>query len=111
MQVLRSFFCFCLLTSGLASAQTFTYSKIDESVAVDNSTNGAIGWGSCVTCAGGVPTGTASLSTSPFITSPSVDGASRDFYISGSAYTNGLWWYKVGANDADRTSKWISGST
>ena len=78
----------------------FTYSKIDESVAEDNGTNGAIGWGSCVTCAGGVPTGTASLSTSPFITSPSVDGASRDFYISGSAYTNGLWWYKVGSNDA-----------
>ena len=36
----------------------------------------------------------------PFYSSPSVDGASRDFYISGSAYTNGLWWYKVGANNA-----------
>ena len=99
MQVLRSFFYLCLFASGLASAQTFTYSKIDESVAVDNGINGSIGWGSCVTCAGGVPTGTASISTSPFITSPSVDGASRDFYISGSAYTNGLWWYKVGANN------------
>ena len=43
--------------------------------------------------------GTASIASSPFITRPSVDGASRDFYISGSAYTNGLWWYKVGIND------------
>ncbi|MGH9551595.1 MAG: hypothetical protein ACRD3W_19570 [Terriglobales bacterium] len=99
-----SYLFLCLLlfsfVSAPASAQIFTYSKIDESVAVDNGSNGSIGWGSCVTCAGGVPTGTASISTSPFITSPSVDGASRDFYISGSAYTNGLWWYKVGSNNA-----------
>ncbi len=102
MKVFGLFLCFLLLSfaSGLASAQIFTYSKIDESVAVDNGSNGGIGWGSCVTCAGGVPTGTASIASSPFITSPSVDGASRDFYISGSAYTNGLWWYKVGTNDA-----------
>ena len=61
MKVLGLFLCFLLLfTSSLASAQMFTYSKIDESVAVDNGANGAIGWGSCVTCAGGVATGTAS---------------------------------------------------
>ncbi len=102
MKIFGLFLCvlLVLLTSGLASAQTFTYSKIDESVAVDDGRDGGIGWGSCVTCAGGVPTGTASIASSPFITSPSVDGSSRDFYISGSAYTNGLWWYKVGTNDA-----------
>ena len=100
MKVFGLFLCFLWLASGLASAQIFTYSKIDESVAVDNGANGGVGWGSCVTCAGGVPTGTASIASSPFITSPSIDGASRDFYISGSAYTNGLWWYKVGANNA-----------
>ena len=68
-------------------------------MAVDNGGDGGVGWGSCVTCAGGDPDGTASIASSPFITSPSVDGASRDFYINGSAYTNGLWWYKVGIND------------
>ncbi len=93
-------FCVLLITSSLASAQTFTYSKIDEPVAVDAGVSGGVGWGSCVTCAGGVATGTATIASSPFITSPSIDGASRDFTISGSAYTNGLWWYKVGTNDA-----------
>ena len=32
-------------------------------------------------------------------TRPSWTARAR-FYISGSAYTNGLWWYKVGTNDA-----------
>ena len=100
MQCRALFSCLVLLGSVVAAAQTFTYSKIDESVAVDNGASGGVGWGSCVTCAGGNPNGTASIASSPFITRPSVDGASRDFYISGSAYTNGLWWYKVGTNDA-----------
>lgn len=89
-----------LFISALGWSQVKTYSKIDESVAVDNGASGGIGWGSCVTCAGGGPTASGSIASSPFITSPSVDGASRDFYISGSPYTNGLWWYKVGTNDA-----------
>ena len=42
-----------------------------------------------------IANGTASIASSPFVTRPSVDGASRDFYINGSAYTNALWWYKV----------------
>lgn len=90
MKFLGLFFALLFLTSSLASAQMYTYSKIDESVAVDNGANGGIGWGSCVTCAGGVATGTATIASSPFITSPSVDGASRDFSISGSAYKNGV---------------------
>lgn len=93
-----SFVLLCICSS-LASAQTFTYSKLEDSVVVDNGADGGVGWGSCVTCAGGDPAGTATIASSPFITRPSVDGASRDFYISGSAYTNGLWWYKVGTND------------
>jgi hypothetical protein len=40
------------------------------------------------------------IASSPFQTTPSVDGASRDFYINGTEYTDGLWWYKVGPNDA-----------
>ncbi|MGH9504193.1 MAG: hypothetical protein ACRD20_15190 [Terriglobales bacterium] len=100
MKFTTLFFAFLLLNSSVAWSQAATYSKIDESVLVDNGASGAVGWGSCVTCAGGDPNGTASIASSPFITTPSVDGASRDFNISGSAYTNGLWWYKVGTNDA-----------
>ncbi len=85
--------CFAMLLSSAAWGQT--YSNIDDSTAVDN---GSIGWGSCVTCAGGGSN--ATISSSPFQTRPSMDGASRDFYINGAAYTNGLWWYKVGANDS-----------
>lgn len=84
-----------LLAAAAASAQTF--SNINESTAVDDGAAGAVGWGSCVSCAGGGAN--ATISSSPFWTSPSVDGASRDFEINGSAYSNGLWWYKVGPYD------------
>jgi len=75
-----------------------TYSNIDDSTAVDNGLAGAVGWGSCVSCAGGGSL--ASIASSPFQTTPSMDGASRDFYINGAPSTNGLWWYKVGPNDS-----------
>ena len=58
-----------------------------------------MGWGSCVQCAGG-GSNNASIASSPFQSSPSRDGASRDFYISGDAYSDGLWWYKVGPNNS-----------
>jgi hypothetical protein len=83
-----------------AQTQTYTYSKIDESTAVDNQGPNSVGWGSCVSCAGGNPNGTASIADAAFNTTPSKDGASHSFYISGSPYTDALWWYKVGANDA-----------
>lgn len=76
-----------------------TYSNINNSIAVDDGGLGAVGWGSCVTCAGGA-SDVATISSAPFQTSPSVDGSSRDFLISGDADANGLWWYKVGPNDA-----------
>ncbi len=78
-----------------------TYSNIDDSTAEDNGLAGAMGWGSCVQCAGG--SDAATISTAPFQTSPSVDGSSRYFYINGAPYANGLWWYKVGPNDAVST--------
>jgi hypothetical protein len=101
MKMFGLFFCLVLLTSNWIWAQTltYTYPNIEDSVTVDSGGPGGVGWGSCVSCAGGDPNGTASISSSPFITSPSVDGASRDFYISGTAYTDALWWYKVGPND------------
>lgn len=75
-----------------------TYSNINNSTAVDDGQAGAVGWGSCVSCAGG--SSDASISTTPHQTNPSVDGSSRNFYIDGVAGANGLWWYKVGPNDA-----------
>jgi hypothetical protein len=75
-----------------------TYSNIDDSTAADNGLAGAVGWGSCVACAGG--NSNASIATAPFQTTPSVDGTSRDFYINGATGANGLWWYKAGPNDA-----------
>ena len=42
----------------------------------------------------------ASISTAPFQTSPSVDGSSRELYITGVPGLDGLWWYKVGPNNA-----------
>ena len=86
-----------LLVSSVALTQTF--SNIDDSTAVDNGAAGAVGWGSCVSCAGAGSN--ATIASSPFQTHPSVDGASRDFEINGSAYTDGLWWYKVGPHDMD----------
>jgi hypothetical protein len=89
-----------LACAGAWAQNSYTYSKLDESTAVDDRLPDGIGWGSCVACAGGDPNGTATISDAPFNTTPSTDGASRNFYINGSAYTDGLWWYKVGPNSA-----------
>lgn len=87
-----------LFVASTSALWSQTYSNIDDSTAVDDGLAGAVGWGSCVSCSGSQ--GLASIASSPFQTSPSMDGASRDFYINGVAYSNGLWWYKVGPNDA-----------
>src|SRR5882672_11422379 len=56
-------------------------------------------WKSCIDCAGG-KSNNASIATSGFHENPSRDGASRDFWMSGSAYSNALWWHTMGANNA-----------
>lgn len=77
------------LMSGVALAQT-TFSNIDQKS----------GWQSCSTCAGAGGNGpSTSHSSSPGIHTPSMDGASRQFNISGSTrYANALWWKQLGAN-------------
>lgn len=101
MKMLGVTLSFLLLTSGLwAQVITYSYPNIQNSTAVDNGGPGGVGWGSCVSCAGGDPNGIATIASSPFITSPSMSGASRDFFISGTPYTDALWWYKVGPNDS-----------
>ena len=102
------FVLFLAVASIVARGQTYTYGNLNNSTAVDDGLAGAVGWGSCVTCAGGGSN--ATISTAPFQTRPALDGSSRDFYINGAAYTNGLWWYKVGPNDAVsnfQTSFWV----
>jgi len=73
-------------TSGGGSA---TYSSLDEQG----------GWQSCSACANRVYDGvfdTALFSTSQFRNSPSIDGASEEFWIGGDTpYTNALWWKEV----------------
>ncbi|SRR6266404_7315332 len=77
------------LMSGVALAQT-TFSNLDQKT----------GWQSCSSCAGAGGTGaTATHSTTPGISSPSLDGNSRQFTIGGSnKYANALWWKQLGAN-------------
>lgn len=84
-----------LCTSVLALAST-TFSNIEDQTKTDD---GTTGWGSCTTCAGGLNDAGA-FWMAQFQTQPSVDGDSTQFYISGPQYSNALWWYKVGPNDA-----------
>ncbi|MGA2960518.1 MAG: hypothetical protein ABSD96_02515 [Candidatus Korobacteraceae bacterium] len=89
-----------VLACGPAWTQT-VYSNLDDSNAIDMGGT-STGWGWCTTCAGGLPEAEAMaiINTADNVTTPSWDGASREFYITGPAYANGLWWYKVGPNDA-----------
>ncbi len=87
----------CVMLLGSRAAWSATkYQNLEDSTLVDN---GVMGWGSCVPCAGGT-SNNASIASSPFQTFPSVSGHSRDFYINGAAYSDALWWYKVGPNDS-----------
>lgn len=60
------------------------------------------GWESCTTCAGAGGTGpNAYYSMTQFVGSPSLDGASAQFYLGGSVpYSNALWWKQLGANSS-----------
>jgi hypothetical protein len=80
-----------------ASPNSTIYSNIDDSTML-NANGSTIGWGWCDTssCAGGSGNATESMSWGQ---QPSLDGGSAQFMISGNAYADGLWWYKVGVND------------
>jgi len=94
---------FCATAAWPARTPTTRYSNLEDSSAEDDGTNG-LGWGSCIECAGG-GSNNASIASSPFQTTPAKDGASRNFSISGDPYSNGLWWYKIGPNNAATTSR------
>jgi hypothetical protein len=70
----------------LATAQT-TFSKIEE----------MSGWDSCTGCAGGGQNATYSMTQKQ--SSPSMDGSSTKFAISGSTpFSHGLWWRRMSSN-------------
>ena len=73
------------------------YTHLDHSTTLDG--GGGTGWGWCgtPTCAGGSSVATQKLSWGP---QPALDGGSAQFMVSGSAWADGLWWYKVGRNDS-----------
>ena len=79
--------CSVMLCSAAAWSAT-KYSKLEDSQS----------WSSCVACAGG-KSNNASIATSGFHESPSRDGSSRDFWMSGGAFSNALWWHKIGKNN------------
>jgi hypothetical protein len=84
--------------TGSGTGQSITYSNIDDSTTL-NANGSTVGWGWCSTstCAGGSGTATQKMYWGQ---QPSLDGnGSTQFMISGNAYADGLWWYKVGAND------------
>ena len=56
------------------------------------------GWGSCSDCAGGNSRASAYW-MAQFQSNPSLSGASTEFFISGPAYSNALFWRKIGAQD------------
>jgi hypothetical protein len=92
----KSLFAFCLLLSSAIWCSAQTYPNIDQQTNVDD---GTFGWGSCSSCAGG-QNSTDEFSTS-LQSSPSLDGQSRQFFVFATLpYTDALWWYKLGPNDA-----------
>ena len=83
--------CFVLLCSVAAWSAT-KYSHLEDSKS----------WDSCIDCAGG-GSNIAHIASSPFFASPSREGSSRDFYMNGAAWSNALWWHKIGPNNAAKS--------
>jgi hypothetical protein len=79
-------------TSSTVPSNAKVYSSIDQMT----------GWSSCDSCAGSGGTGpSTTYSLTQFISSPSMDGKSAQFYLKPSqAYANALWWKQLGANSA-----------
>jgi hypothetical protein len=91
-----AFACLVLLCSAGSAANssngnTTVFSNIDDSTA---------GWGQCTGagCAGGSSASNYFMAQNQ--TTPSKDGASTEFYVDGAAYTDVLFWNKLGAHDS-----------
>ncbi len=81
--------------TGGSPAGNTTYPKIEDMTNPDKGgTSTGVGWCGTVTCAGG----TTATQQILWAQQPSLDGGSTQFQVSGSAYADGLWWFKVGLN-------------
>ncbi len=76
-------------TTSTAPSGSYTYNNIDQMT----------GWQSCGACAGIGGNGpVATYWMKQFVGSPSMDGASAQFYNGGVAWADALWWKQLGAN-------------
>ena len=62
-------------------------------------------WSSCSECAGGSSTA-GDYWSAPFQTSPSLSGSSRQFHVSGRAWSSVLWYKQLGAHDSASHFLW-----
>jgi hypothetical protein len=59
------------------------------------------GWGQCDTCAGANAAGPTATLTSAIVSTPSLDGKSKQFTIASShAYADAIWWKSLPGNDS-----------
>jgi hypothetical protein len=75
-------------------ANATVFNNLDDKPSDDNPN----GWGSCTSCAGGA-TNADVYYQQPY-TTPSHDGLSAQFYMSGPAWSDVLFWNKVGPQDS-----------
>ncbi|MGI9103845.1 MAG: hypothetical protein ACR2IF_15505 [Terriglobales bacterium] len=88
---------FALLASCAALAQVTPPSTATVFSGIDDNTTN---WGNCTgTCAGGATAYSTSY-MAQFQTTPSKDGDSTKFYVDGPAWTDMLFWNKVGPHDS-----------
>ena len=62
-------------------------------------------WTGCSDCAGG-GSSTSNYWSAPFQTTPSMSGSSRQFHISGPAWSSVLWYKQLGAHDSASHFLW-----
>lgn len=87
---------FALLISSCAFAQTIT--PPSNATVFANLDDSSSGWGQCTgSCAGGTTASTYYIAQ--FQTTPSLDGSSTNLHVDGPAWTDALFWNKLGPHN------------
>jgi hypothetical protein len=91
-----------ITVSGTSTTSTSSLPAPPSTATVLSNIDQMPGWASCTVCAGANAAGTvATFSMTENVLSPSLDGKSAQFNISGSTpYSNALWWKQLGGNNA-----------
>lgn len=82
--------------AGTVPSNAVVFANLDDSAARDN---GATGWGWCSSCAGGANS-SSDLWMAQNQTQYSIDGTSTEFHVGGAAFTNALFYDKLGPNSS-----------